>query len=129
MRRVRIFEHISLDGVIQHGNDADGDFPYGAWTAVYRSPDGAQAVAEAQGENVDFLLGRRTYDLWSSYWPTVKGGPFADTINAATKYVATHRPESLTWARSRRLEQTSSRASAESNQWTAGTWSCSAARR
>jgi len=97
MRRVRIFEHISLDGVIQHGNDADGDFPYGAWTAVYRSPDGAQAVAEAQGENVDFLLGRRTYDLWSSYWPTVKGGPFADTINAATKYVATHRPDSLEW--------------------------------
>jgi dihydrofolate reductase len=97
MRRVRIFEHISLDGVIQHGDDNDGDFPYGAWTAAYRSPDGAQAVAEAQGENVDFLLGRRTYDLWSNYWPTVKGGPFADTINAATKYVATHRPESLTW--------------------------------
>ena len=97
MRRVRIFEHISLDGVIQHGDDNDGDFPYGAWTAAYRSADGAQAVAEAQGENVDFLLGRRTYDLWSNYWPTVKGGPFADTINAATKYVATHRPESLTW--------------------------------
>jgi len=97
MRRVRIFEHISLDGVIQHGDDNDGDFPYAAWTAAYRSPDGAQAVAEAQGENVDFLLGRRTYDLWSNYWPTVKGGPFADTINAATKYVATHRPESLTW--------------------------------
>ena len=97
MRRVRIFEHISLDGVIQHGDDNDDDFPYGAWTAAYRSPDGAQAVAEAQGENVDFLLGRRTYDLWSNYWPTVKGGPFADTINAATKYVATHRPESLTW--------------------------------
>ena len=97
MRRVRIFEHISLDGVIQHGDDNDGDFPYAAWTAAYRSADGAQAVAEAQGENVDFLLGRRTYDLWSNYWPTVKGGPFADTINAATKYVATHRPESLTW--------------------------------
>ncbi len=97
MRRVRIFEHISLDGVIQHGADDDDDFPYGAWTAAYRSPDGAQAVAEAQGATVDFLLGRRTYDLWSNYWPTVKGGPFADTINAATKYVATHRPESLTW--------------------------------
>jgi len=97
MRRVRIFEHISLDGVIQHGDDNDDDFPYGAWTAAYRSADGAQAVADAQGQKVDFLLGRRTYDLWSNYWPTVKGGPFADTINAATKYVATHRPESLTW--------------------------------
>lgn len=97
MRKLRIFEHVSLDGVIQHGGDQDGDFPYGDWTAPYRSPAGAQAVAEAQGERFDFLLGRRTYDLWSGYWPKVKGGPFADAINAATKYVATHRPDDLEW--------------------------------
>lgn len=98
MRTIRIFEHISLDGVIQHGVDTDGNFFYGDWTAAYRSPAGAQAVAEAQGSSFDFLLGRRTYDLWSSFWPTVKGGPFADAMNAATKYVATHRPEGLEWA-------------------------------
>ncbi len=97
MRKVRIFEHISLDGVIQHGADEDGQFPYRDWTAPYRSPAGAQAVAEAQGERVDFLLGRHTYDLWSNFWPKVKGGPFADAINAATKYVATHRPDGLAW--------------------------------
>lgn len=97
MRKVRIFEHISLDGVIQHGGDTDGDFPYGDWTAPYRSSDGAMAVAEAQGQHSDFLLGRRTYDIWASYWPKVKGGPFADAINAATKYVATHRPADLDW--------------------------------
>lgn len=99
MRRVRIFEHTSLDGVIQHGGgrNEDGDFPYGEWTAPYRSPAGAEAVAEAQGKRFDFLLGRRTYDIWSSYWPKVKGGPFADAINAATKYVATHRPDGLEW--------------------------------
>jgi dihydrofolate reductase len=97
MRKVRIFEHISLDGVIQHGGDDDGDFPYGEWTAPYRSPAGAAAVAEAQGERFDFLLGRRTYDMWSSFWPKVTGGPFADAINAATKYVATHRPDGLEW--------------------------------
>lgn len=38
-----------------------------------------------------------TYDLWASFWPKVKGGPFADGSNAATKYVATHRPASLGW--------------------------------
>lgn len=96
MRTLRIFEHTSLDGVIQHSRDED-DFPYGDWTAPYRSPAGAAAVAEAQGERFDLLLGRRTYDLWSSYWPTVKGGPFGGPINAATKYVATHRPDSLAW--------------------------------
>ena len=99
MRRVRIFEHISLDGVIQHGGgrNEDGDFPYGEWTAPYRTPAGAEALAEAQGKRFDFLLGRRTYDIWSNYWPKVKGGPFADAMNAATKYVATHRPDGLEW--------------------------------
>lgn len=97
MRNVRIFEHISLDGVIQQGSDKDGGFAYGEWTAPYRSPAGAQILAEVQGEHFDFLLGRRTYDLWSNFWPKVKGGPFADAINAATKYVATHRPDDLQW--------------------------------
>jgi dihydrofolate reductase len=97
MRKVRIFEHTSLDGVIQHAGDEDGGFPYGEWTAPYRSPAGAQAVADAQGKEFDLLLGRRTYDMWSGFWPKVKGGPFAEAINAATKYVATHRPDSLGW--------------------------------
>jgi dihydrofolate reductase len=95
MRKIRIFEHISLDGVIQP--DGDGDYANGAWTAPYRSAAGAEALAEAQGSNFDLLLGRRTYDLWAEYWPKVKGGPFADGLNAATKYVATHRPDGLTW--------------------------------
>src|SRR5262249_4250403 len=61
------------------------------------TPAGAEALAEAQGKGFDLLLGRRTYDLWASFWPKVKGGPFADSLNAATKYVATHRPDGLGW--------------------------------
>jgi dihydrofolate reductase len=75
----------------------DSDFAQGRWSAPYRTPAGAAALAEAQGTSFDLLLGRRTYDLWAAYWPTVNGGPFADGLNAATKYVATHRPESLGW--------------------------------
>jgi dihydrofolate reductase len=95
MRKIRIFEHISLDGVIQP--PGDDDFAKGGWSAPYRSAAGAAALAEAQGSGFDLLLGRRTYDLWAAHWPTVKGGPFADGLNAATKYVATHRPDSLGW--------------------------------
>jgi dihydrofolate reductase len=96
MRTLKIIEHMSLDGVIQNSDDDDG-FPYANWSAPYRSPAGAAAVLEAHGENFDLVLGRRTYDQWSGFWPTVPGTPIADRLNAATKFVATHRPESLEW--------------------------------
>jgi dihydrofolate reductase len=96
MRRLKIIEHISLDGVIQHSAD-DGNFPYSNWTAPYRSPAGAEAIMAAQGENFDLLLGRRTYDIWSGFWPNAPGSPMADSLNKAKKYIATHRPETLQW--------------------------------
>jgi len=99
MRKIRIMEHISLDGVIQPGGPGEysDEFANGGWTAPYRSPAGLEAVLEAQGKNFDLLLGRRTYDLWAGYWPKAGNSPIANGINAATKYVATHRPESLGW--------------------------------
>jgi dihydrofolate reductase len=96
MRKLKIMEHISLDGVIQHSADGD-DFAYSDWTAAYRSPAGRDEVFAMQGQNFDLLLGRRTYDIWSGFWPKAPGSPMSDAINAATKYVATHRPESLEW--------------------------------
>ena len=96
MRRLKIIEHSSLDGVIQHSADGD-DFPYADWTAPYRTPAGRDAMLAAYGESFDLLLGRRTYDIWSGFWPKAPGSPMADGINAATKFIATHRPESLEW--------------------------------
>lgn len=96
MRKLKIMEHISLDGVIQHSAD-DGDFPYSDWTAPYRTAAGRDEILTASGQSFDLLLGRRTYDLWSGFWPKAPTGPMADGLNAATKYVATHRPESLAW--------------------------------
>jgi dihydrofolate reductase len=96
MRKLTIMEHVSLDGVVQHSDDGDG-FPCADWTAPYRSPDGMAAVLAAQGDRFDLLLGRRTYDLWSGYWPKAPRNPMSDRLNAATKHVATHRPESLEW--------------------------------
>lgn len=93
MRKLKIMEHISLDGVIESG----ADFVYGDWTAPYRSPAGLEIVLSLYGERFDLLLGRRTYDRWSGFWPTAPQSPMADRLKAATKYVATHRPESLAW--------------------------------
>ena len=102
MRKLKIIEHISLDGVIQVSGD-DGGFPYGDWTAPYRTPAGREAVMAAHGERFDLLLGRRTYDGWSGYWPKAPSSPIADRLNAAKKFVATHRPESLEWSPSEGL--------------------------
>jgi len=99
MREIKIIEQISLDGVIQApgGRGEDGDYAHGGWTAPFRSAAGAEAVAEAQGRNFDLLLGRRTYDIFAGYWPKAGNSPLANGLNAATKYVATHRPDSLEW--------------------------------
>jgi dihydrofolate reductase len=93
MRNIRIFEHISLDGVIEH----DGDYTYGAWTTPYRSPAGASMLFEAYGPDFDLLLARHTYDIFSDFWPNAGDFPMANAINAATKYIVTHRPDSLEW--------------------------------
>ena len=95
MRKLRIIEHISLDGVIQSSGE-DG-FPYTDWTAPYRTPAGRDALLAEHGERFDLVLGRRTYDMWSGFWPKAPAMPFADRLNAAKKFVATHRPESLEW--------------------------------
>jgi dihydrofolate reductase len=98
MRKIRIMEHISLDGVIAPGGrDADSDYAHGGWMIPFRSAAGREAVVEAQGSRFDLLLGRRTYDIWSGFWPKAGPGPFTDGMNAATKYVATHRPDTLGW--------------------------------
>lgn len=99
MRKIRIIEHISLDGVIQApgGPKEDPDYPHGGWAAPHADPAAGEAIVAGQGKTFDLLLGRRTYDIWSGYWPKAGSSPMADSINAATKYVATHRPDSLGW--------------------------------
>lgn len=99
MRKIKIMEHISLDGVIQApgGPTEDGDYPYGGWTVPHRDPAIGAAVVAEHAKGFDLLLGRRTYDIWTGYWPKAPSSPLADSLNAATKYVATHRPESLEW--------------------------------
>jgi dihydrofolate reductase len=99
MRKIRIIEQISLDGVIQApgGRNEDGDYAYGGWAMLFFDKAIFEAIVAAQGRRFDLLLGRRTYDIWAGYWPKVQNNPIGDGLNAATKYVATHRPDSLKW--------------------------------
>jgi dihydrofolate reductase len=101
MRKIKIIEHISLDGVIQAPGGPEEDpgdgFAYGGWAGPHSDAEAGGDIVAAHGDAFDLLLGRRTYDIWSGHWPKAPKSPMADSINAATKYVATHRPKSLAW--------------------------------
>ena len=101
MRKIRIIEHVSLDGVVQSpgapGEDTDGDFEYGGWAVPHSDPAVGETIVAAHGKAFDLLLGRHTYDIFAGYWPKIRNNPMADSLNAATKYVATHEPDSLAW--------------------------------
>ena len=101
MRKIRIIEHISLDGVIQAPGgpeeDTGGGFKHGGWSAPHAAPEAGAAIMAAHGDNFDLLLGRRTYDIFAGFWPKAPKSPMADGLNKATKYVATHKPKTLKW--------------------------------
>ncbi len=96
MRKLTIMQHISLDGIIQHSAD-DDNFPYPDWSAPYRTLAGRDLLLAAYGTGYDLLLGRVTYDIWAKFWPTAPPHPMGDNINAATKHIVTHNPQTLTW--------------------------------
>jgi hypothetical protein len=84
MRKLRIIEHISLDGVIQSSGE-DG-FPYSDWTAPYRTPACREAIMPAHGDSFDLVPDRRTYDRWSAFWPKAPSDPIADRLMRQQNY-------------------------------------------
>ncbi len=99
MRKVIVVAHISLDGVIQAPGgpeeDTSGVFPYGGWIAPYSDPVIGTAIRAQMNMSFDLLLGRKTYDIWSPYWP--HHGDIWQNVNTATKYVASNTMTSGDW--------------------------------
>jgi dihydrofolate reductase len=99
MRKVKVLEHISLDGVIQApggpDEDASGGFAYGGWIAPYSDEILGTALRKQMNMPFDLLLGRKTFEIWAPYWPH-----HADVwpgVNTATKYVASNTMISSEW--------------------------------
>jgi dihydrofolate reductase len=88
MRKIVVQSMISLDGVMQAPGgpkeDTSGGFKYGGWTASY-SDEVFNKVVQKELEPADYLLGRKTYEIWANYWP--EHGDFWPGINEGTKYV------------------------------------------
>ncbi|MER8570837.1 dihydrofolate reductase family protein [Mesorhizobium sp. M1338] len=106
MRKIIAATFVSLDGVMQApgGPEEDpvGGFKFGGWTFHYFDDVAGAAIDELFSKPFALLLGRRTYDIFAAYWPYQKDS-IADAFNPATKYVATHRPDSLTWRNTQSL--------------------------
>lgn len=87
-----VTEFVTLDGVAQApggpGEDDDGDFAHGGWQAPLSGEEGEHIFEQAKSMDA-LLLGRRTYDLFASYWPTApEESPFTSLLNSVPKYVA-----------------------------------------
>lgn len=101
MRKVIVLSMITLDGVLQAPGgpeeDISGGFKYGGWSAPY-GDDVLGKVMQKQMQPADLLLGRKTFEIFASFWPE-----HADAwpgINDVTKYVLSTTMEKSDWKNS-----------------------------
>ena len=107
--RVVLFNHLTLDGVMQApgrpDEDRRGGFEHGGWSPPYGDAVMGRVMGEGMAQGGPLLLGRRTYEDFASFWPNQKDNPFTEVLNNAQKYVAsTTMKEPLPWSNSTLLE-------------------------
>ena len=100
MRKINVLTFMTMDGVMQGPGgpeeDTSNGFNRGGWSVGYFDEAVGQEMGKQMGQKFDLLLGRRTYEIFKSFWPQQKD-PTGDAINGATKYVATNRPVGTDW--------------------------------
>lgn len=107
MRKLVVISFLTLDGVMQSPGgkveDTEGDFKYGGWQVPFFEDDD---VSEDLGKAGALLLGRKTYDIFASYWPTVGKSVewYGAFMNNITKYVASKTMHKTEWQNSILLE-------------------------
>ena len=108
MRKLLMTGFLSLDGVVQAPGgpeeDESGGFAFGGWSVRHWDDAMAQAMGKIMGEPFDLVLGRRTYEIFASYWPSAPEEAGAKPLNDATKYVASRGRPPLDWKESVLLE-------------------------
>ena len=99
MRKIIVLSFLSLDGVMQAPGGTDEDtsnnFKFGGWTVPFFDEEAGKLMGEQMGRPSDLLLGRKTFDIFESYWPThAENWP---EINEMNKYVVSTTRKDSTW--------------------------------
>jgi dihydrofolate reductase len=98
MRRIVVFNNVTLDGVMQAPGSPDEDprdgFQFGGWGAPYAA---MSDVGDALGGASALLMGRTTYDRFSTYWPKQKDSPFSARLDNMEKFVASRTLNEAIW--------------------------------
>lgn len=101
MRKIIVISMISLDGVMQApggpAEDRSGGFEYGGWTVGY-SDETFSKIMHEELKQTDYLLGRKTFEMWSKYWS--QHSDFWSGINEGTKYVMSNTMKESDWKNS-----------------------------
>jgi dihydrofolate reductase len=104
MRKLSVNTFLTLDGVMQAPGapeeDRSGGFTHGGWSVKYWDDLMGQVMTEAMGKPFDLLLGRKTYEIFSAYWPNATEEQGAKPLNDARKHVASKTLKSVDWANS-----------------------------
>jgi dihydrofolate reductase len=106
MRNLTGAVFLSLDGIMQAPGgpeeDPTGGFRFGGWTAPFWDED-MGPFEKILGSEYDLLLAKRTYDIFSAYWPYNQDNPIGARFQRINKYVLTHSDEPLSWENSHKL--------------------------
>jgi len=101
MRKIIVLSMITLDGVMQAPGGPEEDtstgFKYGGWSAPYGDDVSGKVMGKLM-KPADLLLGRKTFDIFESYWP--KHADFWPGINDVTKYVLSTTRNKSDWKNS-----------------------------
>src|ERR1700730_16404150 len=103
MRKLIVFNHVSLDGYFVGAN---GD---SSWAHKDSDdPEYAQWVAGNAGGEAQFLFGRVTYELMASYWPTPQAKQqnpeVADAMNKSLKLVFSKTLDTVSWSNTKLIK-------------------------
>lgn len=101
MRKIIVTTFLTMDGVLQAPGgpqeDTTNGFIWGGWQFGYSDEPSREALGKIMAEPFDLLLGRKTYEIFASYWPYNADNPIGEKFNRINKFVVATTPIDTSW--------------------------------